>query len=269
MLRYSRVGRTKLSGMIRKFICSMVGYLMLAASAHGETVGIVMMHGKHGTPTQLQQLTEIVSNAGFLAERPEMCWSAARIYDQSYLECFADIDAAAARLKQHGATAVVVLGMSLGGNAALGFGARRQGLKAIITLAPAHAPELMSRRPEIAESVGKAQAAAAAGKSNEKTTFDDIDFPVTTTPAIYLSFFGPESPAVMPENAAHLPAPLLMVSGSNDSTQRNADNIFTRVPFDPRNKHVTVEADHLGTLAASAAAVLSWLKMLEQSSLDK
>jgi esterase/lipase len=254
--------------MIRKFICSVVGYLMLAASAHGETVGIVMMHGKRGTPTELQQLAEIVSSAGFLAERPEMCWSAARIYDRTYLECFADIDAAVARLKQRGATAVVVLGMSLGGNAALGFGARRQGLKAIITLAAAHAPELMSRRPEIAESVRKAQA-AAAGKFNEKTTFNDSGFPVTTTPAIYLSFFAPESPAVMPENAAHLTAPLLMVSGSNDSTQSNADNIFTRVPFDSRNKHVTVEADHMGTIAASATAVLSWLKMLEQSSLDK
>jgi esterase/lipase len=251
----------------------MVVYLMLAASAHGETVGFVMMHGKHGTPTQLQQLAEAVSNAGFLAERPEMCWSAARIYDRSYLECFADIDAAAVRLKQHGATAIVILGMSLGGNAALGFGARRQGLKGIITLAPAHAPEFLLRRAEIAESVAKAQAAAAAGKLNEKVTFDDIDqgkiFPVTTTPAIYLSFFGPESPAVMPENAAHLTAPLLMVSGSNDPSQRNADNIFARVPFDPRNKHVMVEADHLGTPVASAAAVLSWLKMLEQFSLNR
>jgi hypothetical protein len=49
--------------MIRKFVCPMVVYLMLAASAHGETVGFVMMHGKHGTPTQLQQLAEAVSNS--------------------------------------------------------------------------------------------------------------------------------------------------------------------------------------------------------------
>ena len=125
-------------GLIRKFIYLIVGSLTLAASAHGETVGVVMMHGKHGTPAQLQQLAAAVANAGFLVERPEMCWSAARIYDRSYLECFADIDAAAARLKEHGVTAIVVLGMSLGGNAALDFGARRQGLKAIIALAPAH-----------------------------------------------------------------------------------------------------------------------------------
>jgi esterase/lipase len=251
---------------MQKLIGLLIGCLALTASAHGETVGVVMMHGKHGTPGQLQQLAGTVGDAGFAVERPEMCWSAARIYDRTYLECFADIDAAAARLKARGATAIVVLGMSLGGNAALGFGARRHGLAAIIALAPAHAPEFLNRRPEIAQSIAKAQAEVAAGRGDEKVTFDDVDvgknFTVNTTPAIYLSFFGPDSPAVMPENAAHLTAPLLMVSGNNDPTQRNADNIFARVPSDPRNKHVTVEADHLGTPAASIAIVLAWLKAL-------
>jgi esterase/lipase len=257
--------------MVQKFIVLLVSALMLSASAHSEAIGVVMMHGKHGTPSQLQQLAATVANAGFLVERPEMCWSATRIYDQTYLECFADIDAAATRLKSHGATAIVVLGMSLGGNAALGFGARRQDLKAIIALAPAHAPELLRRRPDIAQSIATAQAAVVTGKLDEKETFNDIDlgtiFPVNTTPVIYLSFFGPESLAVMPDNAAHLTAPVLMVSGSNDPTQSNAGNFFARAPFDPRNEHVTVEADHLSTPAASAAAVLSWLKMLAHSGL--
>jgi esterase/lipase len=242
-----------------------IGWLTLAASAHAQTIGVVMMHGKQGTPSELQQLAATVANVGFLVERPEMCWSAARIYDRTYLECFADTDAAVARLKERGATAIVVLGMSLGGNAALGFGARRKGLKAIIALAPAHAPELLPRHPEIAQSIASAQAALAAGRANEKETFEDINgeiFPVNTTPQIYLSFFGPQSPAVMPENAARLTAPLLMVSGSNDPTQRSADNIFAHVPYDKRNEHVMVEAGHLDTPAASTAAVLSWLKML-------
>ena len=263
----------KVERMIQKFIVLLVGALMLSASAHSETIGVVMMHGKHGAPSQLQQLGATVANAGFLVERPEMCWSAARIYDRTYLECFADIDAAATRLKRHGATAIIVLGMSLGGNAALGFGARREDLKAIIALAPAHAPELLRRRPDIADSIGQAQVAVAAGRGDENAMFDDVDlgniFRVSTTPAIYLSFFGPDSPAVMPENAAHLTAPLLMVSGNNDPTQRNADNIFAHVPLDPSNRHVTLEADHLGTPAASVAAVLSWLKILPHSGLDQ
>jgi esterase/lipase len=108
--------------MMQKLICLLIGCIALTASAHGGTVGVVMMHGKHGTPGQLQQLAGAIADAGFAVERPEMCWSAARIYDRTYLECFADIDAAAARLKERGATAIVVLGMSLGANAALGFG---------------------------------------------------------------------------------------------------------------------------------------------------
>jgi hypothetical protein len=73
----------------------------------------------------------------------------------------------------------------------------------------------------------------------------------------------------MPENAAHLTAPLLMVSGSNDPTQNNAANILAHVLFDPRNTHVTVEADHRGTPNASTAAVLSWLQMMANSGLAR
>ena len=93
---------------MQKLIGLLIVCVALTASAHGETVGVVMMHGKHGTPGQLQQLAGTVADAGFAVERPEMCWSAARIYDRTYLECFADIDAATARLKERGATAIVV-----------------------------------------------------------------------------------------------------------------------------------------------------------------
>jgi esterase/lipase len=251
--------------VVRKLIRVVISCAVLVAPARGETVGIVMMHGKNGTPAQLHQLADTVTDAGFVVERPEMCWSAARIYDQTYLECLADVDAAAARLKERGANAIVVLGMSLGGNAALGFGARRQGLEAIVALAPAP-PESLRRRPEIAQSIARAQAAIAAGRGDEKTTFDDVNvgrlFTVSTTATIYLSFFGLDSPAVMPVNAAHLTAPLLIVSGDNDPTQSNVASIFARVPSDPRNKRVTVEADHLGTPKASTATVLAWLKVL-------
>ena len=58
--------------LFQKFICLIVGCLMLAASAHAQVVGVVMMHGKHGTPAQLQQLAATVANAGFLVDRPEM-----------------------------------------------------------------------------------------------------------------------------------------------------------------------------------------------------
>jgi esterase/lipase len=252
--------------MARRFIALAAGWLILAGTANAETIGIVMLHGKHGTPAQLQQLDEAVTTAGFVVERPEMCWSRDRIYDRAYLDCFADADAAVARLKQRGATAIVILGMSLGGNGALGYGAHRSGLKAVIALAPASEPDRLRQRPNVAQSVAQAQALIAAGKGDERQSFIDInngsEFTVTTTPVIFLSFLGKDSPANMPANAAHLTAPLLMVSGSADNSQRDADGIFARAPRDPRNKHVMVQSDHIGTPAAATAAVLAWLKSL-------
>ena len=95
------------------------------------------MHGKQSTPERMQKLADALSGAGYLVERPEMCWSERRIYDRPYLDCLADADAAVARLRSGGVSAVVVAGQSLGGNAALAYGARRDGLLGVITPAAA------------------------------------------------------------------------------------------------------------------------------------
>ena len=59
-----------------------------------ERLAVVLMHGKQSAPDEHQPLAEAIAGAGFLVERPEMCWSGRRIYDRSYLECLRDIDAA-------------------------------------------------------------------------------------------------------------------------------------------------------------------------------
>ena len=66
----------------------------------------------------------------------------------------------------------------------------------------------------------------------------------------------------MPTNAARLSAPLLYVAAANDPTQRGRGYIFDRVPSQPLNRYVTVDADHIDVPAASHAIVLSWLKEL-------
>jgi dienelactone hydrolase len=242
--------------------------LSLPARA-ADRLGIVLVHGKSGLPQQLMPFAEGLAAQGHLTEQPEMCWSRNRIYDRLYLDCLRDIDAAAGRLKARGANAIVVLGMSLGGNAALSFGATRPGLKGVIALAPAHSPEFISLRPEVAASLAQAHALIAAGQGNIKTTFADVNthtssfnFSVRTTPNIYVSFFAPDSPAVMPANAARLKAPLLYVTASNDPTQRGREYIFARVPAHPLNRYVVVNTDHIGTPAVSHQIVLSWLKEL-------
>lgn len=238
-------------------------FVLLLPARGQERLGIVLLHGKEGMPQSFLLYDAPLANQGYLVERPEMCWSRQRIYDRPYLECLRDVDEAIERLRTHGMTAFVVAGQSLGANAALAYGARHGGLKGVIALAPAHAAELLTSRPEIASSIKRAQELIAAGHGESRSNFSDINrgriFTVTTTPKIYLSFFGEISPAVMPVNAAKLTAPLLLVAGNQDATQRGPSYIFDKAPPNPLNRYVTVNSDHVGTPTAAREAVLKWL----------
>jgi len=257
-----RMGPTLLAALIA--LCA------LSLSAHAQDrLGIVLLHGKGGMPQQLSPMAASLSAHGFLTEQPEMCWSRNRIYDRLYAACLSEIDLAVERLKAHGATGIVVLGMSLGGNAALGYGASHPGLKGVITLVPGHAPEFISRRPEIVASLAQARALIASGQGDVRKTFSDVNtrtttynLQVTTTAAIYVNFFSSDSPAGMPANAARLSAPLLYVAATNDPTQRGRGYIFDRAPANPLNRYVTVNSDHIGTPAVAEEIVLDWLRTL-------
>jgi len=232
-----------------------------------DRIGVVLLHGKLGAPDRhLPGLAQVLEHAGFLVERPEMPWSRRRGFDADYAQAMTEIDAAVARLKARGAVRVAVAGHSLGGNAALGYAARRPGLWALVALAPAHTPEFNAQR--LATSLDKAREMTAAGRGNEKTEFTDInigrEYTLSTTPSIYLSYANPAGPAVMPANAAAIPAPLpiLWVVGESDRLTRPADYAFAKAPAHPASRYLTVAADHVGVLEAAAQNVAKWLQEL-------
>jgi pimeloyl-ACP methyl ester carboxylesterase len=241
--------------------------LVLAVPVQAETTGIVLMHGFGAGPNKdIAGLGDTLTKAGYLVERPEMCWSLKRAYDRAYNDCLADVDNAIAKLKSNGAASIVVAGFSMGGVAALAYGATHDGLKGIIALAPAHFPDYFSKHPEVAESIVKAQAMIKSGHGDDKAPFTEFGtgwMTLKVTPRVYLSFDGPDSPGLGPANAAHLRAPLLWVAGTSDPSQKDGpDFAFAKAPANPLNKYVKVSADHLGTPDASREAVLTWLKDL-------
>jgi pimeloyl-ACP methyl ester carboxylesterase len=248
-------------------VCVAFATFALSSSVSAqERIGIVLMHGKNGFPSRQAPLADALTAAGYAVERPEMCWSRHRIYDRSYVDCLHDADAAADKLKAAGATAIVVAGVDLGGNAAVGYGARRDGLKGVVAIGPAPAIEFLSTRPEIAKSLTRAREMIAAGHGDRKALFADVNFnvgfDVETTANIYVTFFAPDSPAVLPDNAAKLKAPLLAVSGMFDPRQRSVSYAFARAPNDPHNWHVTVQADLRGTVVQAREIVPVWLKLI-------
>lgn len=240
----------------------------LVAPAYAQTIGIVLMHGKTGSPnTIIDQLATALRNAGYLVDTPEMCWSRRRIYDRPFLDCLTEIDSAIGRLTGRGAGRIVVAGMSQGGDAALAYGARRANLAGIIALAPAAAPERQVGFPDIAQSVALARALVVAGRGNETTSFVDRNargaFSVSTTATIYLSYLDPQGPANMLDSVRKLHAPLLWVAGSVDPSQTGANAEFNQAPANPLNHFVMITSDHLGTPNAARDAVLAWLPKLK------
>src|SRR5215471_11941817 len=240
----------------------------LGTPACAQTIGIVLMHGKTGSPnTVIDQIAMVLQGAGYLVDTPEMCWSRRRIYDRPFLDCLTEIDSAIGRLRGRGAGRIVVAGMSQGGDAALAYGARHASLAGIIALAPAAAPERQVGIADIAQSVAQARALVAAGRGDETASFVDRNasgpFPVRTTATIYLSYLDPQGPANMVDSVRKLHAPLLWVAGSADPSQTGANAEFNQAPANPLNRFVLVAAAHLGTPNAARDAVLAWLSQLK------
>jgi pimeloyl-ACP methyl ester carboxylesterase len=252
---------------------------MLAATAAAETVraqqsglsglGVVLIHGKGGTPTtMIEGLRETLKRNGVLVEAPEMPWSARRIYDATYDDAMAEIDAAADRLKKAGATRIAVIGHSLGANAAIGYAARRDNLHAVVALAPGHLPEAWPLRATTSGAIARARKLITEGKGDVRMTFPDmaqgIPFSVQATPKVYLSWFDPEGPAVMPKNAAAMAnVPFLWIAGVADPIAlRGKHYAFGRAPNNPKSKYVVTASMHLTTPYQSRSQIVDWLKGL-------
>jgi pimeloyl-ACP methyl ester carboxylesterase len=256
--------------VVKRLFILLACLLALApAVARADGIGVVLMHGKQGTPDApyLAYLSQQIEKAGFMVDRPTMCWSRTRVYDRSILDCMADVDASIDRLKNRGATAFVVAGHSNGGMGAIVYGSRHRGLKGIIALAPAPGPGVVNR-PEIIASMQQARTLIAAGHGDEFQSFTDtntgprgvVAIQVRATPNIFVSFFDMSGPANIVADASQLTAPILWISGTRDPSQLASQTGFNQAPANPLNRYVQVNAGHMDTPDAAADAVVAWLK---------
>lgn len=254
------------------FVAAFLTALMSSAWAQGGALagfGVVLLHGKGGTPTSMiEGLSETLRKDGALVEAPELPWSHRRIYDATYEQAMAEIDLAVQKLKWAGATRIVVAGHSLGGNAAIGYAARRPDIAAVIALAPGHLPEAWALRIRTKGAIAKAKKLIADGKGDVRQSFPDlaqgIPFQVQATPQVYLSMFDPDGPAVMPKNAAAMGAiPFLWVVGVADPIFfHGRDYAFEPGAKHPKSKYLVIPGLHLTTPFQARRAIVDWLKSL-------
>jgi pimeloyl-ACP methyl ester carboxylesterase len=237
-----------------------------AASLHG--TGVVFLHGKGvwtgafdgGIPSALAAEGAVVAS-------PEMPWSFSRMYGATFDEAMREIDNAVAGLKAQGATRIVIIGHSLGANAAIGYAARRSVVAAVVALSPGHLPETAEMRARTGDAILDARRLLAAGDKSRHTWPDRIQgVPTfaTASPATYLSMFDPDGPAVIPKNAAALRGiPFLWVVGDSDPIfSRGRDYAFARAPKNPKSRYIEVSAGHLTAPRAAQTQVVEWVKSL-------
>jgi pimeloyl-ACP methyl ester carboxylesterase len=241
------------------------------ANLHG--TGIVFLHGKGGWPGGFDGgLITGVKEEGALVATPEMPWSFHRRYDATYDQALAEIDAAIAGLKAGGANRIVLVGHSLGANAAIGYAARHPELAGVVALAPGHLPEVGNLRSYVSDAVARAKALIAEGKGNVPQSFPDmgqgIPLTATATPIVYLSWFDPNGPAVIPKNAAAIgaaasPVPLLWVVGKLDPIDRRGpEYAFNALAKNPKSKYLEIFAGHLTTPMIARRQVIDWINAL-------
>jgi esterase/lipase len=227
-------------------------------------VGIVLMHGKKGAPAYLDQVKTVLEDHGYLVSTPEMCWSANRMYDRIYADCLTEIDAAVAGLKQRGAKSIVIAGHSLGGGAAIAYGANHDDLVGVIGIA---AGDAFWGPPSLLPDIARAKSLVDKGEGDTRREFEDVSTvgskPMRTTAAHFLSFVAQSPSQLMPENAARLRVPLLLIAGTRDMVSLQYETrTYDKVRNHALNRFVQVEADHNGTLRVGMKDVLDWLASL-------
>jgi pimeloyl-ACP methyl ester carboxylesterase len=237
------------------------------ANLHG--VGVVYLHGKGAWPGAADGgILSTLAEEGALVATPEMPWSFKRKYGATYEQAMAEIDAVAAGLKAQGATRIVVMGHSLGANAAIGYAARHPDLLAVVALSPGHLPEAEGLRSHTQEAIAEAKQLVAAGQGDVPRRFPDmaqgIPLTATATPLVYLSMFDPDGPAVIPKNAEAMgPVPLLWVVGTLDPiARRGPDYAFKFGAKNPKSRYIEVFAGHLTTPLAARSQVVEWINSL-------
>ena len=258
-------------------LAAMLGAARLAgAAASLDGLGVVYLHGKASWPGAANGgILSSLEDEGALIAEPEMPWSLHRRYAATYEEAMGEIDAAIAGLKAKGATRIVIIGHSLGANAAIGYAARHPGLAdlaGIVAISPAHLPEQDNMRSFVADAVLRAKKLIAEGQGNVPQTFPDMaqGIPLTTTatPNVYVSMFDPNGPAVIPKNAAIIgasqrPVPLLWVVGKLDPIDRRGpEYAFDAAAKNPKSKYVEVFAGHLTTPLVARGKVVDWINSL-------
>lgn len=241
--------------------------LRSAAAQSPPKIGIVIMHGKGGSPTKhVADLAASLEGKGYLVANLEMPWSGRRDYDATVAAAEKEVESALNALRAKGAARVFVAGHSQGGLFALHFGDKHP-VDGIIAIAPGGSVGSQAFREKLGESVEQARKLIADGKGNEKARFFDFEgsqgvYPVITTPAIYLDWFDPDgamNEAIAVKNMdPKTPVLFIAPKGDYPGLRKLKQPMSDALPKHPLTRLYEPDSSHIGAPSASVDEIVRW-----------
>lgn len=269
--RGSGAGIVRTVALAAAFLLALGQMSQAAEPVAGPRIGALVMHGKGGSPNRnIDGLVSALRAAGVIVEAPLMPWGRGRIYDRTVDGSMTEMDGYVAKLRAAGAKRIVIIGHSMGGNAALDYAARRRDIAGYVVLALGQNPESPAIQRIVGKDVARAKAMIDAGHGNDKASFQDFNVhpqpPAYTTAAIYYSWFAADGPAAVPANLAKFDphARLLWVDGPDETAARKRWRRpeVAAVKAMANARYVTVGAHHMAVPEAAIPIVLDWLRKL-------
>lgn len=249
------------------FVICILGPQTAIAETRSIKIGIVLMHGKGGSPAKhVSDLASSLEAQGFLVANLEMPWSGRRSYDVNVSAAEKEIESALKALRDKGAKKVFVAGHSQGGLFALYFGGKHV-VDGVIAIAPGGNVGNPTFRENLGEHVELARKLVAEEKAEEKAKLADYEgakgtYPITATPAAYLTWFDPEGAMNQTTAAQSMnPAvPVLFIAPTNDypGLLKVKQQMFDALPKNPRTKLYEPNSSHLNAPSASIKEIVEW-----------
>lgn len=243
------------------------------AFAQSAKPGVLLMHGKGGTPQfpPLRKLADALAAAGFAVETPAMAWSRDRYLQGNVATTLDEIGGHLDKLARNGATKLFLAGHSLGATAAMAFAAKRGRAAGVAMIATGHVPrgyfQGQGASAPVRESILAARAMAAAGKGAEIANFADNNQGRAMTARMsandYLSWFDPDLGFDPRDTMAQAPCPVLFAIGRDDILFPFArTQFFDKLPPDPRHVLLEMPGGHIDGPAAATEATVNFFRGL-------
>ena len=260
------------------FICILLGLVCVVSKASAsDEIGVVLLHGGKKATKWVAPLVKQLKKSKIQVVNPEMPWSENRNWDASLSDSMTEIDSAVASLKNDGVTKIFVGGHSIGASVAINYAVNKNDIAGVLLIAPAHTNEMEGFQEQLAANVAHAKQMIADGKGDEVLAYagkpcndvakanpkvKQLNWSVSTSSAIYLSYFDPDVKDAMPENLQKMNGntAVLWIAGKEDSwTKSNGEQIYSSAPNNSNNKYIIVKGGHLQTPDMGKKQIVSWL----------